>query len=298
VQHHVQDELCVALVDHRSQGSTVERAHALEDGGGRELAYVKMSRARQCTRVYVVADSPAQAREDLAREWESERRIGWVIDLPGPASDPLSAERSPTVAPALRHALRRGRLVAEREAIRAVVPPDPTVHIRAAELARSRLQAEREDLAAGTGRYRDHPVAHALGQRNQAEANIARIEGILAGPRSPRATRRMWRSELAEWRSRHATADRAVEDLSAPEIARIHREERGLEERLSGLWTQRETHQRWAAEHPEASRRLDHLAADIDSLDARLDLRRVAHDRARVIEPRGVVLDRGLGIDL
>ena len=27
---------------HRSQGATVERTHALEDGGGRELAYVKM----------------------------------------------------------------------------------------------------------------------------------------------------------------------------------------------------------------------------------------------------------------
>ena len=30
-----------ALTVHRAQGSTVERAHALEDGGGRELAYVK-----------------------------------------------------------------------------------------------------------------------------------------------------------------------------------------------------------------------------------------------------------------
>ena len=30
-----------AVTVHRSQGSTVERAHALEDGGGRELAYVK-----------------------------------------------------------------------------------------------------------------------------------------------------------------------------------------------------------------------------------------------------------------
>ena len=36
-----------AVTVHRSQGSTVERARALEDGGGRELAYVKMSRARE-----------------------------------------------------------------------------------------------------------------------------------------------------------------------------------------------------------------------------------------------------------
>lgn len=35
-----------AVTVHRSQGSMVQRAHALEDGGGRELAYVKMSRPR------------------------------------------------------------------------------------------------------------------------------------------------------------------------------------------------------------------------------------------------------------
>jgi hypothetical protein len=108
----------------------------------------------------------------------------------------------------------------------------------------------------------------------------------------------VWRTELAGWRSRSAPAARAVEDLSAPELARIDKEERGVDERLSGLWEQRETHQRWAADHPEASRRLDHLAADIDTLDARLDHSRLAHDRARVVETRGVVLDRGLGIDL
>ncbi len=36
-----------ALTVHRAQGATVARAHAFEDGGGRELAYVKMSRARE-----------------------------------------------------------------------------------------------------------------------------------------------------------------------------------------------------------------------------------------------------------
>ena len=46
-----------AVTVHRSQGATVGRAHVLEDGGGRELAYVKMSRARECSTVYVVADS-------------------------------------------------------------------------------------------------------------------------------------------------------------------------------------------------------------------------------------------------
>ena len=53
----------------------MERAHALEDGGGRELAYVKMSRAKERSTVYVVADSLDQAVEDLRREWGTDRRL-------------------------------------------------------------------------------------------------------------------------------------------------------------------------------------------------------------------------------
>ena len=176
--------------------------------------------------------------------------------------------------------------------------PTPAAHIRTAELQRSRLQRDRDDLAAGKGRYRDHPVAQAFRELHQAEVNIARLEHNLAGGRTSRTQRRTWRSELADWRSKHATAARAIEDLSAPESARIAKEERGLDERLSGLSEQRETHRRWADDHPEVSRRLDHLAADIDTLDARLDHGRSANDRARAVEPPGVVLDRGFGMDL
>ena len=50
-----------AITAHRSQGSTVDVTYALEDGGGRELAYVAMSRARGESHVHVVAPSVAQA---------------------------------------------------------------------------------------------------------------------------------------------------------------------------------------------------------------------------------------------
>ena len=42
-----------AVTAHRSQGATVDVTHALEDGGGRELAYVAMSRARNESHVHV-----------------------------------------------------------------------------------------------------------------------------------------------------------------------------------------------------------------------------------------------------
>jgi ATP-dependent exoDNAse (exonuclease V) alpha subunit len=62
-----------AVTVHRSQGVTVQRAHALEDGGGRELAYIKMSRAKDRWTVSVV-DDVEQATEDLVRERSVERR--------------------------------------------------------------------------------------------------------------------------------------------------------------------------------------------------------------------------------
>ena len=60
-----------AVTAHRSQGATVDVTHALEDGGGRELAYVAMSRARHESHVHVVAPDSAGRRPS-----------GW----PGPGS--------------------------------------------------------------------------------------------------------------------------------------------------------------------------------------------------------------------
>ena len=145
-----------------------------------------------------------------------------------------------------------------------VVPPDPSVHIRAAELQHSRLQREREDLAAGKVRYRDHPVAHPISELHQAGVNVGRRERSLAESRPAPGHPRGMALRVAGWRSRSAPAARAVKELSAPNSPASTE----LDERLSGRWTQRETHQRWADDHPEASHRLDDLAADIDVLDA------------------------------
>ena len=74
-----------ATTVHRSQGATVARAHLFADGGGRELAYVAMSRARQSTHIWAVADDTAQAVEDLRRDWTIRRSPTWAIDTGQPA---------------------------------------------------------------------------------------------------------------------------------------------------------------------------------------------------------------------
>jgi hypothetical protein len=53
--------------------------HLFADGGGRELAYVAMSRAREATHAWVVADDLAQAAEDLGRDWSVRRTPTWAL---------------------------------------------------------------------------------------------------------------------------------------------------------------------------------------------------------------------------
>lgn len=188
-----------AVTVHRSQGSTVQRAHALEDGGGRELAYVKMSRAWDRSTVYVVADDREQAVEDLVRERSAERRPAWVIDSGTPLTDPGAVLASLRVTKPMRDALRRGRLGAERAAIAAVNPPDPSAEIRTVEKELARVRRQREDLAAGKGRYADGPVGHAVWELSQAEMNIGRVERDLDRSDASRKDRRRSRAELGGW---------------------------------------------------------------------------------------------------
>lgn len=109
-----------AVTVHRMQGATAERAHVFADGGGRELAYVAMSRARESSHVYVVADEPNQAVDDLTREWSVERRERWVLDTDQPAED--GDARRPNLARRTSWAIRQAQLRAEEEAVRSVAP--------------------------------------------------------------------------------------------------------------------------------------------------------------------------------
>jgi ATP-dependent exoDNAse (exonuclease V) alpha subunit len=111
-----------ALTVHRVQGATVDTAHVFADGGGRELAYVAMSRARARTHVYVTADDDEQASEDLVAEWSLDRRQRWTIDVDRPA-EPGQPTR-PNLARRATRAVRLAQLVAERDAVAAIAPEE------------------------------------------------------------------------------------------------------------------------------------------------------------------------------
>jgi hypothetical protein len=75
-----------ATTVHRGQGSTTARADLFADGGGRELAYVAMSRARETTHAWVVANDLAQAAEDLRQDWSARRTPTWALDAALPST--------------------------------------------------------------------------------------------------------------------------------------------------------------------------------------------------------------------
>jgi conjugative relaxase-like TrwC/TraI family protein len=250
-----------AVTVHRSQGATVERTHALEDGGGRELAYVKMSRATDRSTVYVVADSVEQAVEDLRREWKSERRLTWAIDHAPSVGRPVATPSRDVDA-----ALRRGRLLAERHAILAVVPADPAAAIRTAERELGGLRRRRADLETGRGHYANHPLNRAVLDHEQAHANVIRLEGDLNNRRPPRRERREKETQLVQWHARLIASARTVQDIRTPEVKRIARAETHITGRLAGLHDQQERRADWMASHPEAARRVDRIDRELQAL--------------------------------
>ena len=275
-----------AITVHRSQGSTVGRAHVLEDGGGRELAYVKMSRARERSMVYAVADSPEQAVEDLRRSWRESRRIGWAIDrgTPAPGLGPESGSDPPAVPAALRHA----RLVAERAAIAAVIPTDvgDAAHRRARNDAELVKRQWRDlDRAEGWGEWRGTPGGKAA---------------------------KDWRSVVRDWHGSQAQARHAAlreRERLRQQAARAAEGEGPPRERfaLAGPEAQRQlddmrgrqgAHRQFRLAHPEALRRLDLLDDQIATAAWELDVERQGLDGIAPQPPSHHVRERGFGRDV
>jgi hypothetical protein len=263
-----------------------------------------MSRAKDRSTVYVVADTVDMAVEDLASDWSEERRPAWVIDSGTPAADPAAVEADISVASPMRAALRRGRLLAERHAIAGAIPADPTTEIQEIERRRDRLQRQRDDLATGSGAYTGQPVGLAVRELVRAERNLTRIENELRSGNLGRADRRRARSEAVEWQRERAAAARRVRDLAGPELDRLNGIDQQFAGRLDGLWTRRQQRQDWIDRHPEAAQRLNDLTAEIGVLDNQLG-------RGRVVTGRGFsreldypwlreapAVERDLGIDL
>ncbi len=212
-----------ATTVHRAQGATVDAAHLFADGGGRELAYVGMSRARHAAHAWVVADDLAQVREDLRRDWSTTRTPTWAIDTGQPAPGQAGTEaitgdgrdNRVTVA-ALAHA----RATAIAKAVGGVTPSDLGPALSDARDALRRLEQARADLDTGTGAYRSTAGRNAVADLAHARAGLAEAEGTAVyAPR--RRDRRTASRDASRWAALEADAFRRWQDHVAPEAERL-----------------------------------------------------------------------------
>jgi chromosome segregation ATPase len=283
-----------AITVHRSQGATVDTAHRLEDGGGRELAYVSMSRARHHSTVWVVADDVDQAAEDLKRDWPRENRQRWAIDSGIPSTEPQHVEQDREADPSIRNALRQARLRAERDALAASIPADP-----AEELHRNRIEivAERQalaDLASGGGRWEGTEVGALARQiktteRARQEA-VWRSNALSASRGDVRSAKR----EIKQADARLGELRPRFEKLAAPERERVNRSIGELEQEQATLEVRASDRRQWIADHPEVTHRLGHLDTELDVINRALGVARDVLDgidRVPERQPRSVSLE-------
>jgi conjugative relaxase-like TrwC/TraI family protein len=257
-----------ATTVHRSQGATCERAHVYEDGGGRELAYVAMSRAREETHVYLAADDIDQAREDLARSWTTERRWQWAIDTGTPELD--------VKEPA---ALKREALEAERAMLDAAVPAHVAADLRQATRDREDAVRNLDRLRTSEGLYAGGELGRAAEEMFEARWGRGRSQQVADNTYQKRGVRREARHSAEEWAVKEQVAKKKVAGL-------FDREERRLTEALEradrhvGALVEKGTERdRWFEEHPEVPGRLKEIGAQISRIDSDMD-----HERWAVVQ--------------
>jgi len=145
-----------ALTVHRAQGATYDRAHVLAAGGGRELAYVALSRARTGTTLHAVADDLEQAHHDLGIDWTNDQHQRWITDTPA-AFAPVST---------------------------------PEEHRFTAHRRLGDLNDDLRDLLAGRGRWQHTPEGENARNRNDLRSRLEAAQRRTVHPATSRRDRR------------------------------------------------------------------------------------------------------------
>jgi conjugative relaxase-like TrwC/TraI family protein len=247
-----------AVTVHRAQASTVDVAHRYEDGGGRALGYVSMSRGRACNTVHVVADSVDQAAEDLTRDWSVDHRARWAIDSGTPATEPHVVEQDHRAPAGMRAALHHARLEAERRAVAAAIPADPGPELAKVQQQLAELCRDRRHLLTGQGRYAGTPEGQAAHQYIEARDKHCDAQWHAEASDNWR-DRRHWRKEATRWADEESAAEANYVATVGSGVNDLEQAITQVEERRDELQTARRERSAWLSEHPEAVRRLQSL---------------------------------------
>ncbi len=250
-----------ATTVHRSQGATHDIAHVYEDGGGRELAYVAMSRAREETCVYLAADDLDQAREDLCRNWETERRWKWAIDT---GSVDSSAPRVPSAEIA---SLRQQALQAERDALAAAIPKTLTSQLRQAESDLRSATWNLESLQKEHGRQSGGELGRAAGELVSARQHAFRNELEAKNKDRPRGIRRIARRAAEADRERVEAAEDRLEQLLRPEEQKLTEALDRATQKVDHISHEVSERERWMDDHTTAPAQLAGLNAKLREVE-------------------------------
>lgn len=184
-----------ALTVHRAQGATYDRARVLAAGGGRELAYVAVSRARDHTTLHATADDLAQAVDDLQADWGVGRAQRWISTTRAqPGVEPEPARSDPPALLERRHQAR------ER------------LH---------ELEDDHDTLLAGTGRWQDTEAGAAARGLNDSRDRLAAARRVGDDPDARRSERRAALKALPQLENDVEKAQQVWNRIGAPEARLI-----------------------------------------------------------------------------
>ena len=233
-----------SVTAHRSQGQTVDSTHALEGGGGRELAYVAMSRARGESHVHVVAPDIRHAARRLAWAWGQEKRQHWA--------NTQSPEE------------RLARLYHERQELRASLPPDRSADLDQARRQLRTVEQDTADLHAGIGRWTGTAPGEAARNLRQAALGYQRatedLEAEGLGPWGRHKARR----QLREASVRFDQAKQGWEQLGQPFADQLETARGQLTGRAAEFRQAQQAREAFLAKHPDVPHRLAELGRAIE----------------------------------
>ena len=224
-----------------------------------------------------MADDLGQAREDLVRDWSTERRPTWAIDTGLPEGGQLGRTNLRALPPADRarvSALANAQLRLVAGAARDTRSPDGTPKLDEAAAALAQLHQDRADLETGSGKYARSEEGEAVRGLRDAKAELRSAEQAALEARS--------------WRGRHAASKRLPfltgrandaqqrwDALVVPELVRLEAEvtrQEAAVQQLSAVVQRRraasEEGRRWRLDIEHTSGLLDRvLSAYRDEID-------------------------------
>jgi hypothetical protein len=238
-----------AITAHRAQGTTVEVAHVLDDGGGRELAYVAMSRARNASYVYTTAPDLDQAAQRLTWSWDDERRQQWAIDQ-------------------ARAAQRLDELRAEHQQLIGRIPPDVTDQFAHVHEQQAVLEKDLADLRTGAGRWANTPVRTSYEDlqlaRRAHEENLRRVQG----PHGGLLARHRSRDDLKTSAARLQAAECAWQCTTEPHARLLEGEGSRFATQIGELEDAQQARAEFIKTHPELIDRINQLRRAIETQQA------------------------------